>query len=84
MSEPVQEGFMAFIADGIEGVGAVRKVSGGTIIVYIENVGEFTVPRSAISDVHSQKVMLNPDLLDKALLTAIKHRHDAEDPDVGG
>jgi hypothetical protein len=37
-----------------------------------------------VRSVHDQKVMLNPRLLDKALLDAIGHVHDSEDPRLAG
>jgi hypothetical protein len=84
MTENVQEGFMAFIADGQEGIGAVREVNETSIVIYVENAGEFVVPRSAVQDVHSEKVILRPDRLDKRLLAAVGHAHDREDPDLAG
>lgn len=84
MTERIEEGFMAFVADGGEGIGAVREVSKNALVIYVENAGDFVVPRSAVRDVHSQKVILNPGLLDKALLRAIGHAHDREDPSVAG
>jgi hypothetical protein len=84
MTENIQEGFMAFIADGQEGIGAVREVNNTSIVIYVENAGEFVVPRSAVKDVHFQKVILRPDRLDKRLLAAIGHEHDNEDPNLAG
>jgi hypothetical protein len=84
MSEQIEEGFMAFIADGKDGIGAVREVNDTSIIIYVENAGEFVVPRSAVKDVHSEKVILKPELLDKRLLAAVGHAHDREDPNLVG
>lgn len=84
MTENIEEGFMAFLGDGQEGIGAVREVNDTSIVIYIENAGEFVVPRTAVKDVHSQKVILRPDRLDKRLLTAIGHEHDSEDPNLVG
>lgn len=84
MTEKIQEGFMAFLVDGKDGIGAVREVTPTSLVLYIENAGEFVVPRSAVKDVHSQKVLLNPELLDKRLLSAIGHVHDSEDPKLVG
>lgn len=84
MTENIEEGFMAFLDDGRDGIGAVREVSSTSIVIYVENAGEFVVPRSAVKTVHSQKVILNPKLLDKRLLTAIGHVHDSEDPNLVG
>ena len=84
MAERIEVGFMAFLADGAEGIGGVRSVSPTSLVIYVENAGEFTVPLSAVADVHSQKVMLNPRKLDKVMLKAIGHTHDREDPSVAG
>ncbi|HET6389107.1 hypothetical protein [Hyphomicrobium sp.] len=84
MSENIDVGFMVFLADGQEGIGAVREVTPTSIVIYIENAGEFVVPRSAIRDVHSEKVILKAELLDKRLLQAIGHEHDSEDPNLVG
>ena len=84
MTENIQEGFMAFIADGQEGIGSVREVNETSIIIYVENAGEFVVPRSAVQDVHSEKVILRADRLEKRLLVAVGHAHDSEDPNLVG
>jgi len=84
MNEPIETGFMAFVAEGSEGIGAVRGVASDHVVIFVENAGEFIVPKSAIRKVHDQKVMLNPQLLEKALLTAIGHVHDNEDPKLVG
>jgi hypothetical protein len=84
MTENIEEGFMAFIADGQDGIGAVREVNNTSIVIYVENAGEFVIPRSAVKDVHSEKVILRPDRLDKRLLVAVGHAHDREDPNLVG
>jgi len=84
MTENIEEGFIAFIADGQEGIGAVREVNETSIVIYVENAGEFAVPRTAVKDVHFQKVILRADRLDKRLLEAIGHEHDSEDPNLVG
>jgi hypothetical protein len=84
MNEPIEPGFMAFIAEGKEGIGAVRGVSPDALVIYVENAGEFIVPMAAVKKVHDQKVMLNAKLLDKALLDAVGHVHDSEDPRLVG
>jgi hypothetical protein len=84
MTEKIEEGFMAFLVDGKDGIGAVRDVTTTSLVIYVENAGEFVIPRSAVKDVHSQKVLLKPELLDKQLLKAIGHVHDSEDPKLVG
>jgi hypothetical protein len=83
--EAIKEGFEVFLADGDKPFGAVRGVArhgSGELRVYVENAGEFTVPRSAVSAVHAQKVILDASKLDKRLRAAIRHAHDAEDPNI--
>lgn len=84
MTEEIEIGFMVFLADGPEGIGAVRQVAPSTLTVYVENAGEFVVPRLAVAGVHAQKVILDRQCLTKSLLLAIGHAHDREDPSVAG
>ena len=83
--EPIQDGFEAFLSDDGKPFGAVRQKpsrAGGDFVIYVENAGEFTVPGSAVSAVHAQKVILDAAKLDKRLRDAIRHAHDAEDPNI--
>lgn len=84
MTEHIEVGFMAFLVDGKDGIGAVREVTPTSLVIYVENAGEFVIPRSAVKDVHSEKVLLKPSLLDKRFLKAIGHVHDSEDPKLVG
>lgn len=83
MHEEINEGFMVFLSDGDEGIGSVREVRHGLpeLVIYIENAGDFVVPVSAVSAVHSGKVILAWDRLDLRLRNAIAHARDSEDPD---
>jgi hypothetical protein len=84
MAATIEPGFMVFLAEGSEGIAAVREVRNGAILVYIENRGEFLVPADAIKSVHDQKVMLDAKRLDRKLLEAVGHAHDSEDPNLVG
>lgn len=84
MNEPIEQGFMVFLAEGKEGIGAVRGASQDGLVVFVENAGEFTVPMAAVKRVHDKKVLLDPMLLDKTLLEAVGHVHDSEDPRLLG
>jgi streptomycin 6-kinase len=84
MPERIEVGFMAFLADGREGIGAVRALARDSVTIYVENAGEFSVPFSAVKDVHDQKVILDARKLDRAFLTAVGHAHDGEDPKLVG
>ena len=78
MEEKIEIGYQAFVSDGGEEFGAVRRVS-PELVVYVENAGDFVVPLAAVEAVHSQKVILNCDKLDRELRRAIGHAHDAEE-----
>jgi hypothetical protein len=80
MQEKIQVGFQAFVSDGGEEFGAVRKVSPHELVVYVENAGDFTVPLSAVEAVHSEKVVFSCSKLDRRLREAIGHAHDREAP----
>lgn len=84
MDVTIEPGFMVFLAEGSEGIAAVREVRNGAIVLYIENRGEFLVPKNAITAVHDQKVMLDKSLLDRKLIEALRHAHDREDPNLVG
>lgn len=84
MRENIEIGFMAFLAEGKEGIGAVRDLSDDGVVIYVENGGEFIVPMSAVRSVHDGKVMLDPNRLDRALLDAVGRVHDREDPRLSG
>jgi hypothetical protein len=80
MREKIEVGYQAFVSDGGEEFGAVRKVSADGLVVYVENAGEFLVPLDAVKEVHSQKVILDCAKLDHRLRRAIGHAHDSEVP----
>jgi len=80
MREDIQVGYQAFVSDGGEEFGAVREVSPTELVIYVENAGDFRVPRGAVEAVHSQKVVLSCAKLDRRLREAINHAHEAEEP----
>ncbi len=84
MIDRIEPGFMVFVAEGREGIGAIREVTDSAVMIYIENGGDFIVPLLAVKSVHDQKVMLDPKLLDRKLLEAVGHAHEAEDPKLVG
>jgi hypothetical protein len=84
MLEQVEAGDMVFIAEGQEGIGAVREIRKGDFVLYVENAGEFEIPGAAIDRVHDRKVILNPAKLPRRLLDAVGHAHDSEDPKLVG
>jgi len=80
MRENIEVGYQAFVNDGGEEFGAIRAVRPKDLTVYVENGGEFIVPRSAVQSVHAQKVVFDCAKLDRRLREAIGHAHDAEQP----
>jgi len=80
----IEPGFMAFIAEGEEGIGAIRATFPDSLVLYVENEGEFVLPLSVVVGVHDGKVMLDPKSLPIALLEAVGHSHDREDPSLAG
>ena len=83
--EAIEQDFQVYTHDGEVAFGAVRMVSPGgrpEIVVYVENAGEFTIPLSAVHDVHDEKVVVDCGKLDRKLREAIGHAHVAEDPNI--
>jgi hypothetical protein len=80
MAQQIEIGFQTFVSDGGEEFGAVRDIArdGKTLVVYVENSGDFTVPVAAVSAVHAKKVVFDRKKLDAQLLRAIGRAHDAE------
>jgi hypothetical protein len=85
MQEKIEIGYQVFIDDKLEEIGAVRQApSGGRgeLVVYVENAGDFVVSPDAIKAVQSEKVILHYGKLEPRLQAAIRHAHDAEEPDA--
>ena len=79
MAEPIRIEHPVFLHDGEVAFGTVRAVNKSVLIIYIENAGDFTLPISAVQDVHDAKVVLDGSKLDKKTLAAINRAHAAED-----
>jgi hypothetical protein len=79
MAEPVRKDLPVFLHDGDVAFGAVREVRAHEFRIYIENAGEFTVPMSAVHEVHFNKVLLDGRKLDQTIHAAISRAHAAED-----
>ena len=80
MAERIAIGYQAFVRDGGEEFGAIREVLPDAVVVYVENAGDFRVPLTAVSAVHSQKVVFDFEQLEQRLRDAIAHAHDGERP----
>lgn len=80
MAQPIEIGFQAFVDDAEQEFGAIRGIanSGETLTVYVENAGEFAIPRAAVLSVQSQKVTFACAKLDARVRKAIGHAHDSE------
>jgi hypothetical protein len=78
----IEVGDQVFFSDGGEEVGAVREVRRKSleIVVFIENAGDHVIPGDSIKAVHAGKVILDVSKLDPEVLHALRHAHDAEDP----
>jgi hypothetical protein len=76
----IQVGYQAYLEEGADPFGAVRGVRDDGVTVYIENGGDFTVDPAAVRSVHDGKIILDRGRLDDAMLRAIKHAHDREEP----
>jgi hypothetical protein len=80
--ERVRKGFDVFLHDGEKAFGAVREVRRDAMVIYVENAGDFVVPFSAVTDVHSEKVILSRAKLEPGLQQAIAQAHRGEDPRI--
>ena len=78
----IEIGYQLYAREGGEEFGAVRGIAPDrqSVMIYVENAGDFTVPVDAIRSVHDQKVLVDPTRLDEKLRAAIAHAHDAEEP----
>jgi hypothetical protein len=78
----IEIGFQVYAVEGGEEFGAVRGFMPQTnsLVIYIENAGEFVIPLEAIQAVHDGKVIVNIERLDARVRTAIAHAHDREEP----
>lgn len=77
---PIESGYDVFVHDGDVKIGAVREIHPHSIVVYVENAGDFSVSRDAVLEVVAGKVVLACGKLEQSLKRAIGHAHDAEDP----
>lgn len=78
MSDRIEPGYAVFVADGEMGVAAVREVRDDELLINIQNGGDFTIPRTAVRDVHEKKVVLDLQALSPEVCKALGHVHDDE------
>jgi len=82
IQQNIDIGYQTFSSDGGEEFGAVRRVMPDSLVVYVENAGDFVIPEDAVEAVHYQKVIVNCDKLGEDIREAIRHAHDDEDPGI--
>ena len=74
----VELGAQVYLEEGGEAMGAVREISAGHILVFVEGAGDFVVKPPGVRAAHDGKVILDPANLDPALLDAARHVHEHE------
>ena len=79
MAEQIRVDLPVFLHDGDVTIGSVHDVKPNSIEIYIENAGDFSIPRSAVHEVHFNKVILDGRKLSKEVHDAIGRAHAAED-----
>lgn len=84
MSQGIEIGYVAFIDGRVSAIGAIRDVMNDSVLIYVENSGDFSVPITAVIAVHDGKVVLDKSKLQKPLLAAVDHSHDQEDSVAAG
>jgi len=78
----VSIGDQVFAHDGGEAFGAVRGVHAHALLVYVEGIGDVTVPATAVTAVHADKVVVNVKQLPDDIQRAINKAHNREEPGV--
>ena len=80
--DPIEVGFQVYATEGGEVFGAVRSYTPhtNTLVIYIENAGDFEVPLEAVQRVHDGKIIVDVGRLDPRIHEAITHAHDREEP----
>ncbi|MFN2547742.1 MAG: hypothetical protein ABR567_09945 [Myxococcales bacterium] len=75
----IEVGYQAFAVGSEEEFGAVRALAPSSIVVYIEDFGDTTVPLSAVTEVIEEKVIVDTAKLDQKVRDAIARAHRDED-----
>lgn len=76
--EEIGAGYLVFTSDGEAEFGAVREIFPDSLLINIENAGDFRIPAEAVEAVHFKKVIVDCSKLDERVRAAIAHAHDAE------
>ena len=75
----IEVGYQAFAVGSEEEFGAVREVGPGSVVIYIEDFGDTTVPLAAVSEVVEEKVIVDISKLEARVQDAISRAHRDED-----
>jgi hypothetical protein len=81
MNYDINIGDAVFLRDGASSVGSVHRAwssDNTTIVIYVENAGDFDVLSSAIKSAQFGKVVLDEEKLDEKMRASIRHAHNAE------
>jgi hypothetical protein len=69
-----------FAHDGEAAFGAVRGVHAHALLVYVEGIGDVTVPAAAVTSVHAGKVIVDVAALPVDIQKGIAAAHRREEP----
>jgi hypothetical protein len=75
----IEVGYQAFAVGSEEEFGAVREVGPSSVVIYIEDFGDTSVPLTAVTDVLEEKVIVDTTQLEKRVQDAIERAHRDED-----
>lgn len=81
MTYDINIGDAVFLRDGANSVGSVHRTwssDNTSIVVYVENAGDFDVPSTAIKSAEFGKVVLEEAKLDEKMRASIKRAHSSE------
>lgn len=81
MAYDINIGDAVFLRDGGDPVGSVHQAwssDHSSIVIYVENAGDFKIPSTAIKTAHFGKVILDETMLDARMRSSIGRAHDAE------
>ena len=74
----VRRDWLVFAREGAVGIGAVRRVEPGRLLVYVEGYGDVPVAEEQIAAIHDEKVVIDPERMPEDVRRAIAHAHDRE------
>jgi hypothetical protein len=75
----VSVGDQVYLDGNDEEIGAVRQVTPDSVVVYVENAGDFVVRGPHVKAAHDGKLVLDPKHAEPALLEAARRAHAREE-----